>query len=58
MQTKWYVFEAPSAQEYTFAATNGTLKVYSAIDEEKEENNKTLFLEAGEKVYISVKTVV
>lgn len=53
--TKWYVFEAPSAQEYTFAATNGTLKVYSAIDEEKEENNKTLFLEAGEKVYISVK---
>lgn len=52
--TKWYVFEAPSAQEYTFAATNGTLKLYSTITDKQAQGKRTLFLEAGKKVYISV----
>ncbi|MDE6363574.1 MAG: Ig-like domain-containing protein, partial [Lachnospiraceae bacterium] len=53
--TNWYVFEAPSAMEYTFATTTGTLEVYSAITDKQAHGDNTHFLEAGKKVYISVK---
>ena len=53
-ETNWYVFTAPTGMDYTFAATKGTVSVYSDIKNASSESSATVSVEKDDKVYIAV----